>query len=170
MYFIANRNMPMPQDVETFLTTHKIQYVLHEHPAVFTCEEAEKYCGNIPGMACKNLFLRAPEEGRYFLLVLHAKKRCDFKKCAETSGTKKVTFADEKKLEIFLGLTPGAVTPFGLLNDSQKRVELFVDKEVWDAPIVSFHPNVNTATLELTSDMFHRCIEAMGHSAIVVEM
>ncbi len=67
-------------DVEQYLQAHQIKYILHEHPAVFTCEEAAKYCDNVPGLPCKNLLLRDKKKRHYFLLILPAKKRADMQR------------------------------------------------------------------------------------------
>src|SRR3990167_8246235 len=107
--------------VEDFLKSHNIQYALHEHPAVSTCEEAEKYCGDIPGLACKNLLLRDKKGRRYFLFVLPAEKRADLKQIGEIVGEKRVSFANAEALKEKLGLEPGAVSPFGLLNDKKAK-------------------------------------------------
>ena len=134
---------------EQFLELHQITATLHEHPAVFTCEEAEIHCAHIPGLACKNLFLKG-KSGRYFLLILPANKRTDLKKFAQTVGETKVSFASPEAMKEKLHLEPGSVSPFGLINDTEKSVEVHIDKEVHDAAIVGFHPNRNTATLELS--------------------
>lgn len=155
-------------DVEQFLKSNQIEYVLHEHPAVYTCEEAEKYRGNIPGLASKNLLLRDQNNKRYFLMVLPAKKRLDLKKLCNIVGINKITFATREALQEKLGLETGAVSPFGLLNDKNNEVELYIDKEIYDADIVSFHPNVNTASVELSRDMFHKFLEAIKHKVNVV--
>ena len=156
--------------VEQFLKSNDIKYILHNHPAVYTCDEAEKYCGNIPGVACKNLFLRDQKCIRYFLVILPAKKQTDFKKFAGLAGVDKVTFADSESLKEKLGLKSGAVSPFGLLNDKNQEVELYIDSEIYNADIVSFHPNVNTASLELTKEMFHKFLQVINHKNNVIDL
>ncbi|MBI5152067.1 prolyl-tRNA synthetase associated domain-containing protein [Candidatus Peregrinibacteria bacterium] len=157
-------------DVEQFLKSNQIEYVLHEHPAVYTCEEAEKYCADIPGLACKNLLLRDPKGERYFLAILPAKKRLDLKKLGDIVGIKKITFATHEALQEKLGLETGAVSPFGLINDKNNEVELYIDEELYNADIVSFHPNVNTASLELSRDMFHKFLEKINHKVNVITL
>lgn len=157
-------------NVQNFLKEHNIEFTLHEHPAVYTCEEAEKHCGNIPGIACKNLVLQDKKGLRYFLLVLPAKKQTDLKKFAGFVNVSKVTFASGEMLKEKLGLDPGSVSPFGLLNDEKKEVELYLNQEVANADIVSFHPNVNTATLALSQAMFRKFLQAIGCVPHVVEL
>ena len=157
----------MPQN---FLHANNITYVLHEHPAVFTCAEADEHCGDIPGLACKNLLLRNQKKSRYFLILLPADKRTDLKKLTGLLGESKISFASPDDLQVKLGLTPGEVSPFGLLNDTDQAVELYVDAEVHGADIVSFHPNRNTATLELTQEMFHKFLGAIPHETRIIEL
>lgn len=157
-------------DVEQFLKSNQIEYVLHEHPAVYTCEEAKRYRGDIPGLASKNLLLRNQDSSRHFLMILPAKKRLDLKKLGNIVGIKKITFATREALQEKLGLETGAVSPFGLLNDEKNEIELYIDKEIYDAEIVSFHPNINTASVELSRDMFHKFLQAINHKANVIEL
>ena len=115
-------------NVEQFLQSHHIEYILHEHPAVFTCEEAEKHCVNVPGLAGKNLFLRSEKSARYFLVVLPAAKRADLKKVAEMVGERRISFANADILREKLGLEPGSVSPFGLIT-------LYRDGRVIEPPL-----------------------------------
>lgn len=156
--------------VEDFLKSKEIKYVLHEHPAVYTCEEAEKYCGNVPGLACKNLLLRDKKGRRYFLVVLPAAKRSDLKKFAEIVGEGKVSFASPEALMEKLGLEPGAVSPFGLLNDKRNEVEVYVDSKVYNADVLSFHPNRNTASLELSGEMFRKFLQSIENLNKVIDL
>lgn len=155
--------------LEKYLQDNQIKYVLHEHPAVYTCEEAEQYCGDIPGLACKNLLLKDKKSRRYFLIVLPAAKRADLKAIAETVGESKLSFASPDALKEKLGLEPGAVSPFGLINDQRHEVEVYVDEAVYNADIVSFHPNRNTASLELTSDMFHKFLQGLQNKVHLIQ-
>ena len=155
------------KQVLIFLKENNIQYILHKHPAVFTCAEAELHTGNIPGLACKNLFLRNRKKSRYFLLVLPASMPTNLKAFGSAVGEKSISFASSDVLYEKLGLAPGSVSPFGLINDPKLSVELFIHPSISDAPIVTFHPNVNTATLELTQEMFRKYLDVIGHSANV---
>ena len=157
-------------NVEQFLQSHHIEYILHEHPAVFTCEEAEKHCVNVPGLAGKNLFLRSEKSARYFLVVLPAAKRADLKKVAEMVGERRISFANADILREKLGLEPGSVSPFGLINDVKSEVKVYIDKEVYDADVVNFHPKTNTASQELSRDMFHRYLKALNRDVHIVEL
>lgn len=157
-------------DINKFLSANNIEFILHEHPAVYTCEEAEEHCGDIPGISCKNLLLRNKKGKCYFLVVLPAKKQTDLKKFAKLVDEKKISFASRESLKEKLGLEPGSVSPFGLINDTNGLVEVYIDREIHNAKIVSFHPNINTATLELTKDMFSKFLQAIDHKITVVDL
>jgi Ala-tRNA(Pro) deacylase len=154
--------------IEDYLRQHGVEFILHEHPAVFTCEEADLHCGHIPGLPSKNLFLKDKKGRRYFLLILPASKRADLKKISLLVGEPKLTFASPRELMEKLQLEPGAVSPFGLINDQEKMVEVYLDEDVRDAEATSFHPNRNTASLELTKEMFQRYLKLVGHQVQVV--
>ncbi len=153
-----------------FLTNHGITYNRYDHPAVFTVEEAEQHRNDIHGMACKNLFLRSQDKKRYFLLVMPARKQTDLKKFAALANVKKVSLGNPITLKEKLGLEPGSVSPFGLINDKHAVVELYLDSEVYDADSVCFHPNVNTATMELSREMFDRFLGVIAQKVQVVNI
>lgn len=157
------------EKVISFLGSNGIEYVLHEHPAVFTCEEAETHCGHIPGKASKNLLLKT-KAGRYFLVILPAEKRLDLKKFMGMVNESKVSFASPKSLKEILNLEPGSVSPFGLLNDEEIKAEFYIDRDMYEAQTVSFHPNVNTATLELSREMFQNFLDKVGHEIKVIDL
>ncbi|PIP26600.1 MAG: prolyl-tRNA synthetase associated domain-containing protein [Candidatus Moranbacteria bacterium CG_4_9_14_3_um_filter_40_7] len=157
-------------NVEDFLKSNGIKFIQHEHSAVYTCEEAEKYCGNIPGLACKNLLLKGRKSGRYFLVILPAEKRANLKKIGGMVGDKQMTFASAEALLEKLGLEPGAVSPFGLLNDQNHEVEAYIDKKVYCAKIVSFHPDRNTASLELSGEMFRKFLRVIRHKINIIDL
>ncbi len=145
--------------VEAHLDSLGIPYTVHSHPPVFTCEELAKY--SIPGLSCKNLFLRDQKKRRYFLVILPAAKKTDLVKLGESLGERKLSFVNPETLKEKLGVEPGAVSPFGLLNNSQGDVELWIDREVMEAPVLHFHPNRNTASLELSGEMFRKYLDTI---------
>lgn len=162
--------MTNQEQVENFLQNNQIDYKIHQHPPVFTSEQAEKHSQDIPGTAGKNLFLKDQKKQRYFLIIMPGTKRADLKALAEKVGEKKLSFANEQELEEKLGLKPGAVSPFGLINDQDKKAEVYIDQEIYDKDIVNFHPNVNTASLELTKQMFHRYLELIPHDVKIINL
>ena len=157
-------------NVKKFLLENNIEYILHEHHAVYTCKEAEKYCRDIPGIACKNLLLRNKKGTRHFLVILPAEKQTDLKKFAEIVGESRISFAGTEVLKEKLGVVSGAVSPFGLINNVDNTIELYIDRDVYDADIVGFHPNINTATLELSKEMLHKFLQAIGHKINIIDL
>jgi Ala-tRNA(Pro) deacylase len=107
-------------------------------------------------MACKNLFLTNKKRNKFYLYILPANKKSDLKSLSEEVSESKLTFASPEEMKEKLNLEPGSVSPFGLLNENAGDVVLLVDREVVDSDIVSFHPNRNTATLEITKPMFQK--------------
>jgi len=152
-----------PPSVEDYLTALGIAFTRHEHPPVATVAEAEHYWGAIEALHAKNLFLRDQKGVRHFLVVLAATRRADLKALGETFGAGKLGFASPERLQTFLGLTPGSVSPFGLINDPAHLVEVAIDTAIRSAERVAFHPNVNTATLVLAGADFKRYLTAIGH-------
>ncbi len=150
----------MNQSVEEYLTRRGILFTVHEHPPVQTCDELARY--GLPGLACKNLFLRDQKKKRYLLVVLPADQQTDLKRLAEQVGDKKLSFVNPETMKEKLGVEPGAVSPFGLLNNADGDVELWMAREVMEAAVVHFHPNRNTASLVLTRQEFRHFLEAAG--------
>lgn len=149
--------------VERFLTARGIGFVRHEHPPVATVAEATRYWADIDAVHAKNLFLRNDKGTRHFLVVLEFNRRADLSALAVAFSERKLGFASPERLMKYLGLTPGAVSAFGLINDPDHLVTVAIDVALKAAPRVAFHPNVNTATLVLIGTDFHRYLDAVGH-------
>ncbi len=157
------------QAIYKILEDLNIRYQKVDHPAVFTCEEAKKY--EVPGVGhCKNLFLRNKAGDRHYLIILPSDKRADLKKLAEILEEEKLSFASDERLQKYLGLTAGAVSPFGLINDESKEIHVVVDKKIFRQEKLAFHPNVNTATLVISSEDVKKYIEAQGNKLLIVEI
>src|SRR5450756_1509316 len=103
-----------------------IPYERHEHPAVFTSEEAALHWGPIQGTQCKNLFLRNKKGDRHYLVVLEISKRADLKEIVKLVGDDRLSFGSPERLMAELGLTPGSVSPFGLINDPDGSVRVLI--------------------------------------------
>lgn len=151
------------EPVEHYLTALGIPFARHEHPPVATVAEAEQYWGAIDALHAKNLFLRDQKGRRHFLAVLAFTRRADLRALGEIFSAGKLGFASPDRLLAHLGLTPGSVSPFGLINDPAHLVEVAIDVAIRDAARVAFHPNVNTATLVLAGLDFKRYLAAVGH-------
>jgi Ala-tRNA(Pro) deacylase len=156
-------------DIKNYLTEKGIEFKSFEHPAVYTCEEAEKQriYTEIRGTHSKNLFLKERKSRRFYLVVLPADKKLDIGELGNALGDK-LKFANEDDLKGILGLTPGAVSPFGLINDTEHKVIVVIDQKVWHSDYLSFHPNVNTETLELSGRGFQKYIKSLGNQLKIV--
>lgn len=140
-----------------------IRFELHEHPPVFTVEEALAHWRDIDATHCKNLFLRNKKGSRHYLVVAEHSREVDLKKIAALVGDDRLSFASPERLGRLLGLTPGSVSPFGLLNDTSREVRVVVDVQLRGSSRVAFHPNVNTATLVVSMADFERFLASTGH-------
>ncbi|MFP4488706.1 MAG: prolyl-tRNA synthetase associated domain-containing protein [Bacteroidales bacterium] len=141
-----------------------IQYHYREHPPVNTIKEASKYWKDYDAGRCKNIFLRNHKGNKHYLVILEHLRKLNMKDLESRLKQGKLTFASEKRLMKYLGLKPGSVSPFGLINDSEKHVHLFIDKKLLDFDNLSFHPNDNTASLIIPSKDFIRFLEHHGNT------
>ena len=141
----------------------QISFTRYEHPPVATVEEAAAHWAGIEGTHCKNLFLRNQKGDRHYLVVVEHLKRVDLRRLAEQIGDGKLSFASPERLMAHLGLTPGSVSPFGLINDHARAVRVFLDLDLESAALVAFHPNINTATLLISGAGFRRFLAACGN-------
>ena len=152
----------MNDKLKQWLNEHGIQYVLHTHPAVFTVPEAKLHCGHIPGTHCKNLFLKNKKTVQYYLVTIPSEKYLDLKQFRKMISAPKVRFAEPKELSQILGITAGAVSPLGLINDTDNKVIFMIDELVWNAKEICCHPNINTETLQIPGSDFQKLIRATG--------
>ncbi len=145
-----------------------LQYI--EHPPVPTVEEAMKYWEGMDAVKCKNLFFRNHKGNRHYLVLLEHKKSLKIKDLEQILKQGKISFASEKRLDKYLKLTPGSVTPFGLINDSENHVHVFIDKNLQDCGRISFHPNINTASIVVSFDDFIKFMDWTGNSYEFIEL
>jgi Ala-tRNA(Pro) deacylase len=161
---------PAEQQVYDALAALGIAFERFAHPPVFTVEEAERYWAAIPATHCKNLFLRNAKGSRHYLVVLGHAKKADLKALAAALGDDRLSFASPDRLMRFLHLTPGAVSPFGLIHDSAREVIVVIDSDLPGTDRIGFHPNVNTATITLATDEFLRFLAAKGNVVRLVRI
>ena len=155
---------PQEELVEARLRELGIAFTRHEHPPVPTVEEATKYWSAIDATHCKNLFLRNQKGNRHYLVIVEHRKKADMRSIADQIGDGKLSFGSPERLMTHMGLTPGSVSPFGLINNCNHSVGVFLDRDLKSAERVSFHPNVNTATLVISGQDFFRFLEACGNA------
>lgn len=157
-------------DIYTFLDRHGIAYERFDHPAVFTCEQAQELRTPMPGKDTKNLFLRDERGKRHFLVTVGHEKKVDIKALKKIFGVQKLSFASPDRLKRYLGVEPGAVTILGLIHDPDHAVEVFIDEAVWNADAICCHPLVNTATLCIPHAGLETFMRATGHVPNVLEV
>jgi Ala-tRNA(Pro) deacylase len=155
--------MRSERDFMDFLDTHQFIYQRREHPAVFTCEEAEAHRPSLPAVSTKNLFLCDKKARRFFLAVTACGKSVDLNGLASQLGVAHLRFGSEENLQRRLGVTRGSVTMLGLANDTEHKVELWVDMDIWQGSYFLCHPLVNTATLVLSKAELERFFTLTGH-------
>ena len=160
----------MKESLRKWLTTHNIQYILHQHPAVFTVPEAKIHCGHIEGTHCKNLFLKNKKTAQFYLVTIPHEKRLDLNEFRRMVGAPKIRFAENQDLFDVLGITPGAVSPIGLINDIENKTIFFIDKEVWNADEICCHPNINSETMQIPGSEFQKLIKATGNSLKIMDL
>ena len=127
-----------------------IPFERFEHPPAATVDDARLHWAGIDATHCKNLFLRNQKGNRHYLVILEHSKRADLRSVATQIGDGKLSFASPARLATHLGVTPGSVSPFGLVHDREHRVRVYLDNDLRGVERVSFHPNINTVTVTLS--------------------
>lgn len=155
-------------DIYDFLAQINVGYKRFDHPAVFTCDEADKHWVNSQGAHTKNLFLRTKKPPfKYYLYILECSQRADLKELTKKLDLiSRLTFAKDEELKAILDLTPGSVSPFGLINDKGHLVTVILDTRLSGYESLLFHPNTNTSTLEITSADFDKFLSGTGHTPL----
>lgn len=157
-------------DIFEFLNALGINFQILEHEAVYTVEQSRqlRIFEKLDGTACKNLFLRN-KRGEFFLLTLPAEKRADLKAVAKNLNLPRLSFASEDELFALMNLHTGAVTPLGIINDTDKKIRLIIDAELKGKKLL-LHPNTNTATISLAFDDLTKIIRHTEHESLFVEL
>ena len=158
-----------PDQLFQRLTDLGINASTTEHEAVFTVEQARALRGEIPGGHCKNLFLK-DKKGALWLVVCLEDAVIDLKALPALIGAARISFGKADLLAEVLGVEPGSVTPFALINDSSHRVNVVLDAKMMQHDVVSYHPLVNTATVTLTPDDLSKFISSCGHEPQIIEL
>lgn len=146
-----------------------IAYDVIEHPAVYTIEEMEQLNLANADEIVKNLFIRDDKKRAYYLVVLQKDKRADLKNLRGKLESRPLTFASEADLMSILGLTKGAVTPLGILNDESHRVTVVLDKTILGFEKIGIHPNDNTATVLMTPKALVEWIKTTGNPYVTID-
>ena len=157
-------------DIYEFLDKHGIAFDRYDHEAVYTCEQADVLDIPVTAAKTKNLFLRDRKGRRHFLVTVGADKSVDIKALEALLEAKGLSFASQKRLEKYLGLTPGSVTILGVINDADNAVEVVIDEDLWRLGSMRCHPLVNTSTLVITHEDIKRFLDITGHEIRVVDV
>ena len=151
-----------------FLGSNSIQYERHDHPPVFTCEEADRLVPPLPAAKTKNLFLRDRKGRRHFLVVVDTGKQVDLRALPKLLECSKLSMGSADRLEQHLGIEPGSVSMLALLNDTEGKVETVIDRDLWESAAFQCHPLVNTSTLVISREGIERFLDRTGHHPRIV--
>ena len=151
-----------------WMAEHGIDHVTHDHPAVFRVEEGLELKAAMPGAHTKNLFLK-DKKGRLWLISARQDTVIDLKRAPSLIGSDRLSFGNEALMWETLGVRPGSVTALALINDLDRRVTFVLDRRLWDADMVNFHPLVNTATTAMNQEAFRKALSLMRREPLVVD-
>jgi Ala-tRNA(Pro) deacylase len=141
-----------------------IEFEYHEHPPLATIEDAKIHWADYNSGRCKNIFFRNHKGDRHYLVILEHLRQLNIKDLEKRLKQGKLTFASDQRLKKYLGVEPGSVSPFGLINDPEKHVHLFIDEKLKEFDRLTFHPNINTASLVISKADFMKFLEYTGNS------
>jgi Ala-tRNA(Pro) deacylase len=159
-----------PDELCAHLTARGIGFRRIAHEAVFTVEESRSLRETMPGLHSKNLFLK-DKKGRLFLVSARQNARIDLKRLHETIGASgRLSFCSAEVLMEKLGVTPGSVTAFAVINDRAGDVTMVLDAGLMTGEEVNFHPLVNTATLRIGRDDMLAFLRETGHDPLIVDL
>jgi len=147
-----------------------IDFEYYEHPPVPTVEEAIKYWKGMDATKCKNLFFRNHKGNKHYLVILEHSQNLRIKDLEGRLKQGKISFASEQRLMKFMGLAPGSVTPFGLINDPENHVHIFLDENLKKCDKISFHPNINSASIVVSFNDFLKYMNWVGNSYEFLEL
>ena len=162
--------MSLNQLVEDKLNALEIPFQLVEHEPALTTEQADNFIEGIEGVRTKTMFLTDKKKRNFFLVIMDDKKRLDMKAFSELVEMKGVKRASENTLSEKMMLPPGVVSPFGLLNNADHDINVFIDREIITEERMSFHPNTNEKTIFLNTDDLIRYIEALDYTVNVIDL
>jgi Ala-tRNA(Pro) deacylase len=151
------------QELYELLKKLSIDFEYHEHPPVATIEDAKIHWKNLNSGLCKNIFFRNHKGDKHFLVILEHLRQLNIHDLERRLKQGKLSFASDQRLKKFLGVEPGSVSPFGLINDATHHVHLFIDEKLNEYNRLSFHPNINTASLIIDQNDFVRFLINMGN-------
>lgn len=162
-------NQEIRNKIISYLDELDISYKTISHPAIHTCEDAKRLRPNTRGGACKNIFTRNKKGDEHYLLIADANTKIALKSLKKTLKATALSFASDKRLEKYLRVKAGSVSPLGLIFDESNCINVVIEKKLLDYKYLNFHPNLNTETIELPTSHFLRFIEKKGQKLIIKE-
>lgn len=149
-------------DLFLYLDGLGIAHTTVEHPPLFTVQQSRELRGELPGAHVKNLFLRN-KKGRMWLLTCLEDRQIDLKALRRELGTNSLSFCSPERLLQYLGVVPGAVSPFGVVNDPDSAVEVVLDRALMEMDTLNFHPLDNSRTTAVSAEGLMMFLESTGH-------
>ena len=159
------------EEIYNFLKSKNIQYEVTEHKACVNMAEIAEVELPYPEADAKNLFVRDDKKRNYYLITVKGDKRVDLKEFKQKYNTRSLSFASENDLMNIMNLPAGSVTPLGILNDTECKVQFYLDKDFLEKPeLIGGHPNDNTATVWLKTEELINIIKEHGNTVQVIEI
>ena len=162
--------MEMFNEIADKLKVLDIQIQIVEHEPAITIELADKFIEGIEGIRTKTMFLTNKKKNKFYLVIMDDKKRLDMNRFKEIVEEKQIKMASEELLLEKMLLQPGVVSPFGLLNNKDKDIQVYFDKEIVNEDRMSFHPNTNEKTIFIHANDLFKFLDEIGFLANVVEL
>ena len=150
------------QQVANKLQELGITFDVVEHPPVFTTEQADSYIEGMEGVRTKSMFLTNRKKTQYYLLIMDDKKRLDMDDFKVQVGANRIRMASADSLAEKMNLSAGTVSPFGLLNNAEKDIQVYFDKDILSEEIMTFHPNTNEKTIFIKIQDLFRFLDSIG--------
>ena len=147
-----------------------IEFKIVEHPPALTTEEADKFIEGHEGVRTKSMFLTDRKKRNFYLVILDDYKRLDMDLFKDIVNEKKIKMASENSLMEKMKLPAGTVSPFGLLNNEDHDIKFFMDKEISDQEIMTFHPNTNEKTLFIKTKDLYKFLYNIGYEVNIIEL
>ncbi|MGI9434863.1 MAG: prolyl-tRNA synthetase associated domain-containing protein [Geminicoccaceae bacterium] len=161
--------MHSAEQLFAILDEMSIEHSTIEHPPVFTVDEAKVHTAHLPGGHCKSLFLKDKKGGLWLLVCLEA-RRIDMNALAKAVSCPRLSFGKPDLLFEILGVTPGSVTPFALINDREQRIGLILDQAMLQEELLNYHPLTNEATTTIKAADLMTFLTSTGHEALVIDL
>jgi len=158
-----------PDDLFAKLKELGIETKTYTHPPLFTVEESQRLRGDLPGGHCKSLFFKDKKE-KYWLVVTLEDRPVDIKLLESRLGSARLSFARPERLMQVLGVIPGSVTPFALINDTERQVTVILDQQMLEHDPLNYHPLHNAATTAIAPVDLLKFIQSCGHEPRVIDL